>query len=65
MEFSHIRDPITGKEESDIELIKFMKEKGYKVRATVLNSSKLAWDIIFVKEGFHEDVTLEDVKSHG
>ena len=44
-------------------LKKFMKEKGYTVRAEVI-AGGAANDYIFVKKGFNEDIELPDIHQH-
>ncbi len=61
VEFTHVGE-LDGKVSSKSQMVKFMKSKGYKVRAKVTHYNNLANDFIFVKRGFNEDVALENLQ---
>ncbi|XP_059082225.1 protein Star-like [Tigriopus californicus] len=59
VEFTYIGNDAASGTLHELEI--FMADKGYKLRAKVLNGKNYANDYIYVKNGFNEDVHLEDV----
>lgn len=61
MEVTHIGESHSSGSRSEME--SFMESKGYRGVSKVTNRFLLANDIIFVKNGFNEDVFLADINT--
>ena len=61
MEF--VQRTVADESEQIKELVDFMTEKGYTIRATVSSVPPVTFvnDFIFVKNGFKEHIKLEDI----